>query len=119
MSVAEKHYPEIHDNLSSAKSPQQIFGAIAKNYFAQKIGVKRKDLVVVSVMPCVAKKSEAARTEFSKGGDPDVNISITTRELSRMIRFANIDFTALEESDFDKPLGESTGAGVIFGATGG
>ena len=115
----EKNFPELSENLSTAKSPQQMFGAIAKNYFAPKIGVDRKDLVVVSVMPCVAKKSEAARPEFAKDGDPDVNISITTRELARMIRFANIDFASLEETDFDNPLGESTGAGVIFGVTGG
>lgn len=115
----EKHFPELAPNLSTAKSPQQMFGAIAKNYFAGKMGIDRKDLIVVSVMPCVAKKSEAARPEFTKDGDPDVNISITTRELAHMIRFANMDFRSLEESDFDRPLGESTGAGVIFGATGG
>lgn len=115
----EKHFPELAPNLSTAKSPQQMFGAIAKNYFAAKMGIDRKDLTVVSVMPCVAKKSEAARPEFAVGGDPDVNISITTRELAHMIRFANMDFKNLEESDFDRPLGESTGAGVIFGATGG
>ena len=115
----EKNFPELSENLSTAKSPQQMFGAVAKNYFAPKIGVDRKDLVVVSVMPCVAKKTEAARPEFAKDGDPDVNISITTRELARMIRFANIDFASLEETDFDNPLGESTGAGVIFGVTGG
>lgn len=119
VSFMEKNFPQLSENLSTAKSPQQMFGAVAKNYFAPKIGVDRKDLVVVSVMPCVAKKSEAARPEFSKDGDPDINISITTRELARMIRFANIDFASLEESDFDSPLGESTGAGVIFGVTGG
>ena len=119
VSFMEKHFPELADNLSTAKSPQQMFGAIAKNYFAQKLGIDRKDLVVVSVMPCVAKKAEAARPEFSRDGDPDVNISITTRELAHMIRFANMDFALLEEDDFDRPLGESTGAGVIFGATGG
>lgn len=115
----EKHFPQLRENLSTAKSPQQMFGAIAKNYFAKKMGIDRKDLVVVSVMPCVAKKAEAARPEFAKEGDPDINISITTRELAHMIRFANMDFAGLEESDFDQPLGESTGAGVIFGATGG
>ena len=119
VSFMEKHFPELADNLSTAKSPQQMFGAIAKNYLAQKLGIDRKDLVVVSVMPCVAKKAEAARPEFSRDGDPDVNISITTRELAHMIRFANMDFALLEEDDFDRPLGESTGAGVIFGATGG
>lgn len=119
VSFMEKHFPELRENLSTAKSPQQMFGAVAKNYFAKKMGIDRKDLVVVSVMPCVAKKAEAARPEFSKDGDPDINISITTRELAHMIRFANMNFAELEESDFDKPLGESTGAGVIFGATGG
>lgn len=115
----EKHFPELRENLSTAKSPQQMFGAIAKNYLAPKLGVERQNFVVVSVMPCVAKKSEAARPEFSKDGDPDVNLSITTRELAHMIRFANMDFDKLAESDFDSPLGESSGAAVIFGATGG
>ena len=115
----EKHYPELLPHLSTAKSPQQMFGAVAKNYFTAQLGVDRKDLVVVSVMPCVAKKYERARPEFSKDGNPDVDIVITTRELARLIRYANIDFTHLEDSDFDAPLGESTGAGVIFGATGG
>lgn len=119
VSFMEKNFPELGDHLSTAKSPQQMFGAVAKNYFAHKLGIDRRNLVVVSVMPCVAKKSEAARPEFACDGDPDVNISITTRELARMIRFANMNFRELEESDFDHPLGESTGAGVIFGATGG
>lgn len=119
VSFMEKHFPELAENLSTAKSPQQMFGAIAKNYFAPKMEIDRKQLVVVSVMPCVAKKAEAARPEFGSGGDPDVNISITTRELAHMIRFANMDFEHLEEGEFDRPLGESTGAGVIFGATGG
>ena len=112
-------FPQFAKNLSTAKSPQQMFGAIAKSYFAEKIGIDPKRLFVVSIMPCVAKKSEAARPEFGKDGDPDVNISITTRELAHMIRFANMNFDELEESDFDRPLGESTGAGVIFGTTGG
>lgn len=119
ISFVEKHYPEILPHLSTAKSPQQMFGAIAKNFFAPKMGIDRKNFVVVSVMPCVAKKYERAREEFSKGGDPDVNISITTRELAHLIRYANINFAALEDDDFDSPLGESTGAGVIFGNTGG
>lgn len=116
---AETHYPEILPHLSSAKSPQQMFGAIAKNYFAPKMGIDRKNLVVVSVMPCVAKKYECERDEFATDGDADVNIVITTRELAHLIRFANIDFEHLPEGDFDAPLGESTGAGVIFGVTGG
>ncbi len=115
----EQHYPQLLDHLSTARSPQQMFGAIAKNYLAPKLGVKRKDLVVVSVMPCVAKKYECARPEFSTNGDPDVNISITTRELSHMIRYANIDFGKLPDEEFDVTMGESTGAGVIFGTTGG
>lgn len=119
VSFMEKNFPELADHLSTAKSPQQMFGAVAKNYFARKLGIDRRNLVVVSVMPCVAKKSEAARPEFACDGDPDVNYAITTRELARMIRFANMNFRELEESDFDRPLGESTGAGVIFGATGG
>lgn len=115
----EKHYPDMLPYLSTAKSPQQMFGAIVKNYFAPKMHVDRKDVIVVSVMPCVAKKYERARAEFSTDGIPDVDISITTRELSRLIRYANIDFAQLHDSEFDDPLGESTGAGVIFGATGG
>lgn len=116
---AETYYPEILPNLSTAKSPQQMFGAIAKNYFAPKMGIDRKDLVVVSVMPCVAKKFECQRPEFATNGDADVNISISTRELAHLIRYANIDFANLPKGDFDAPLGESTGAGVIFGVTGG
>ena len=115
----EHHFPDMLDIPSTARSPQQMFGAIAKNYLAPKLGIDRRNFIVVSVMPCVAKKSEAARPEFGKDGDPDVNISITTRELAHMIRFANMNFDELEESDFDRPLGESTGAGVIFGTTGG
>lgn len=119
VSFMEKHYPELLPHLSTAKSPQQMFGAVAKNYFAPQMGIDRNNLVVVSVMPCVAKKYERSRPEFAKDGNPDVDIVITTRELARLIRFANIDFVQLDESDFDAPLGESTGAGVIFGATGG
>jgi len=96
-----------------------MFGAIAKTYFADQLKIKREDLVVVSVMPCVAKKYEASRDEFKVDGDPDVNISITTRELAQMIKNANLKFTELPDEEFDLPLGESTGAGVIFGTTGG
>ena len=119
VSFMEQHYPDMLDNLSTARSPQQMFGAIAKNYFAPKIGVDRKDLVVVSIMPCVAKKFEWGREEFATDGDADVNYSLTTRELAHLIRYANIDFNHLEDDDFDAPLGESTGASVIFGTTGG
>jgi len=115
----EHNFPCMLDVPSTAKSPQQMFGAIAKTYFADKIKVDRKDMVVVSVMPCLAKKYEVTRPEFMVDGDPDVNISISTRELARLIKHANIDFIALPDEDFDNPLGESTGASVIFGATGG
>ena len=119
VSFVEQHFPELRDNLSTAKSPQQMFGAIAKSYFAEKLGVDRKNIVVVSIMPCLAKKYEASRPEFAVEGNPDVDISIYTRELARLIRYANINFNELPDSDFDHPLGESTGAGVIFGTTGG
>ena len=119
VSFVEQHFPELLDNLSTAKSPQQMFGAIAKSYFAEKLGVDRKRIVVVSIMPCLAKKYEASRPEFAVDGNPDVDISIYTRELARLLRYANINFAELPDSDFDRPLGESTGAGVIFGATGG
>lgn len=115
----EKNFPDLLDNLSTAKSPQQMFGPVAKNFFAKKIGVKREDMIVVSVMPCLAKKSEVARDEFKVNGDPDVNFSISTRELAHLIKQFNIDLSQLPEEDFDSPLGESTGAAVIFGATGG
>ncbi|MBN2165612.1 MAG: iron hydrogenase small subunit [Marinilabiliaceae bacterium] len=115
----EHQFPEMKEIPSSAKSPQQMFGAIAKSFFADKLNIKREDMVVVSVMPCLAKKFESTRPEFSVNGDPDVNYSISTRELAAMIRNANIDFASLPDEDFDQPLGESTGAGVIFGATGG
>lgn len=115
----EAQFPEMIDIPSTAKSPQQMFGAIAKSYFADKIGIKREHMIVVSIMPCLAKKYECSRPEFSVYGDPDVNISISTRELAQMIRNANIDFVSLPDEPFDQPLGESTGAGVIFGATGG
>jgi NADP-reducing hydrogenase subunit HndD len=115
----EHQFPEMIDIPSTAKSPQQMFGAIAKSYFAKKLDKKREDLVVVSVMPCLAKKYECTREEFSVNGDADVNVSITTRELAQLIRNANIDFASLADEEFDQPLGESTGAGVIFGTTGG
>ncbi len=115
----EHQFPELMDIPSTAKSPQQMFGAIAKSYFAEKQKVKREDLVVVSVMPCLAKKYECDRDEFAVDGNPDVDYAITTRELAGLIKLANIDFKALPDEDFDNPLGESTGAGVIFGATGG
>jgi NADP-reducing hydrogenase subunit HndD len=115
----EKQFPELKDIPSTARSPQQMFGAIAKTYFADKIGVKREDLIVVSIMPCLAKKYECQRDEFKINGDPDVNYALSTRELARLIQQANIDFMSLKDQDFDKPMGESSGAAVIFGATGG
>ena len=115
----EHNFPDLLDVPSSAKSPMQMFSAVAKNIYTKELGIDRKDLVVVSVMPCLAKKYEADREEFSKDGNYDTDIVITTRELARLIKYANINFQALEDEDFDKPLGESTGAGVIFGRTGG
>ncbi len=115
----EKHFPQLREYPSSAKSPQEMFGAIAKSYFAEKINVKREDMVCVSVMPCVAKKYETGRDEFKTNGNPEVDYSITTRELARLIKMANINFNNLEDVEFDSPLGQSTGAAVIFGATGG
>ena len=96
-----------------------MFGAVAKNYLAPKLGVKREDLVVVSIMPCLAKKSERAREELAVNGDSDVNYTLSTRELAHMIRQCNLNLNDMPEEDFDSPLGQSTGAAVIFGATGG
>ena len=115
----EHQFPDMKDIPSTARSPQQMFGAIAKTYFAEKLGVKREDLVVVSIMPCVAKKYECGRDEFKTNGNPDVDHAITTRELAALIKLSSIDFKSLPNEDFDNPLGESTGAGVIFGTTGG
>ena len=115
----EYYFPELKDVPSTAKSPQQMFGAVAKTYFADKIGISRKDMVVVSVMPCLAKKYECQRDEFSVDNNPDVDFSISTRELAAFIKQANIDLRNLPDEEFDAPMGESTGAGVIFGATGG
>ncbi len=115
----EEYFPDLKDVPSSAKSPQQMFGAIAKSYFAEKIKVDRENLVVVSIMPCLAKKYECQREEFSVNGNRDVDYSISTRELAAFIKQANLDLNNLEDEEFDAPLGESTGAGVIFGATGG
>ncbi len=115
----EHNFPDLLDVPSTAKSPQQMFGAIAKSYFADKIGVDRKDMIVVSVMPCLAKKYECQRDEFKVDGNPDVDYSISTRELAAFIKQANIDFLDLPDEDYDDPLGESTGAAAIFGNTGG
>lgn len=115
----ESQFIDMLDIPSTARSPQQMFGSIAKTYFADIIKVKREDLVVVSIMPCLAKKYECTRDEFKVDGNPDVDYSISTRELGQLIKQANIDFHSLPDEEFDAPLGESTGAGVIFGATGG
>ncbi|GAB1450188.1 NADH-dependent [FeFe] hydrogenase, group A6 [Draconibacterium sp.] len=115
----EHHFPDMKDIPSTARSPQQMFGSIAKTYFAEKIGVKREDLVVVSIMPCVAKKYECGRDEFKVNNNPDVDFAITTRELAALIKISNINFNTLPNEEYDNPLGESTGAGVIFGTTGG
>lgn len=115
----EHNYPEFLDNLSTAKSPMEMFGAVLKNFYAKKMGLKPEDVYVVAVMPCTSKKFEAAREEMNTTGGKDIDVSITTRELARMIKSCGIDFKNLEEEAFDQPFGEATGAGVIFGATGG
>jgi NADH-quinone oxidoreductase subunit G len=115
----EHQFKDLMHIPSSCKSPQQMFGAIAKTYYAEKMGIKAEDMIVVSVMPCLAKKYESAREEFKASGVRDVDIVISTRELAAMIKEAGIAFDHLEDSQYDDPLGESTGAAVIFGATGG
>ncbi|NLB89946.1 MAG: 4Fe-4S binding protein [Clostridiales bacterium] len=115
----EHYYPEFIPNLSSCKSPHQMLGALIKSYYAQKANIPVEDIRVVSVMPCTAKKFEADRPEMAGTGYPDVDAVVTTRELGRMIKEAGIEFVKLEESEFDNLLGESSGAAVIFGATGG
>lgn len=115
----EQQFSDMIDIPSSCKSPHEMFGAVAKSYLCEKLNVKPENICVVSVMPCVAKKFESARPELEKNGHSDVDIVITTRELAAMIKEAGIDFVGLEDQEFDNPLGESTGAGAIFGATGG
>ena len=115
----EFYYPDMIGHLSSCKSPQQMAGAIIKTYYADKMGIDPKDIFVVSVMPCTAKKFEIGREDQDAAGVPDTDVSITTRELARMIERAGIKFTILPDEEFDSPLGEDTGAAVIFGATGG
>jgi len=115
----EHNYPDLLEYPSTSRSPAQMFGSIAKTYWAEKMGIPREKIVVVSIMPCLAKKYECGRDEFKTNGNPDVDYSISTRELARLIKRANIDFARLPDSDFDSPMGESTGAGAIFGATGG
>ncbi len=115
----EHNFPEFLDNLSSCKSPHEMFGAVLKSYYAEKMGIDPAKIFVVSIMPCTAKKFESQRPELASTGYPDVDVVLTTRELARMIREAGIDFTELPERHFDDPMGEATGAAVIFGATGG
>ncbi|NLY53338.1 MAG: 4Fe-4S binding protein [Firmicutes bacterium] len=116
----EHYYPDLLDHLSTCKSPHQMLGALAKSYYAEAIGVKPEDIVVVSIMPCTAKKFERTRPELvGEHGLADVDFVLTTRELARMIKQAGLDFGQLPDDSFDSPLGLSTGAAVIFGATGG
>lgn len=116
---AEQYYPEMLPNISTCRSPQQMFGSYAKDKLSKDLGISREDLVVVSIMPCTAKKFEANRDEFKVDDNPDVDYVITTKELSLMIKESGIDFENLELGSFDMPFGFSTGAGVIFGASGG
>lgn len=116
---AEYYYPDLLDHLSSCKSPQQMFGGILKTYYAEKNGIDPKDIVSVSIMPCTAKKFEVGREDQAAAGVADVDIALTTRELARMIDRAGIKFPYLPDEEFDSPMGEDTGAAVIFGATGG
>ena len=115
----EHYYPEFTENLSTCKSPQQMFGAVAKTYYAEKMGWKPEDIYFVSAIPCTAKKFEVGRPGQSAAGVPDVDVAITTRELGRMIQKAGIDFKALDDEKFDNPFDIGSGAGAIFGATGG
>lgn len=115
----EHFYPAYLDHLSTCKSPQQMFGALAKTYYAEKAGLDPKDIYVVSIMPCTAKKFECGRPEMSASGYPDVDAVLTTRELGKMLRQAGIDFNQLPDEEYDDPFGITTGAGVIFGASGG
>jgi len=115
----ENDYPDLREYPSTCKSPAQMLGAVLKTYWAQRMGIPRDKLVVVSVMPCLSKKYECARDEFITDGNPDVDYSITTIELADLIKRLNIDFNRLHDGEFDAPLGDSTGAGAIFGTTGG
>ncbi|NLL56209.1 MAG: 2Fe-2S iron-sulfur cluster binding domain-containing protein [Clostridiales bacterium] len=115
----EHYYPDLIENLSSCKSPQQMFGAICKTYYAEKMGIDPKNIVVVSVMPCTAKKFEKGREDQSAAGVPDIDIAITVRELAKLIKLQGIMFNELEDGEFDAPLGIASSAGLLFGATGG
>lgn len=119
INYCEKNYPDQLEHLSSCKSPHTMFGALVKSYFAEKNNIDPSKIFMVSVMPCIAKKYEITRDDMAGAGYPDVDAVITTRELARMIKQAHIDFTSLEDSVFDDPMGEATGAAAIFGTTGG
>lgn len=119
VTFVEKHHPELMEHLSTAKSPQGMFGAVVKTYYAQQMGWDPHDIVSVSVMPCTAKKFEARRPELGRDGYQDVDYVLTTRELAKLIRYEGLELKVLPESEFDSPLGTATGAGAIFGATGG
>ena len=116
---AEKNYPDLLDHLSSCKSPHQMFGGILKSYYAKRNNIDPKNIRVISVMPCVAKKYEKTRDVMEADGNRDVDAVLTTRELARMIKQHDIEFTELEDSEFDNPMGEASGAAAIFGVTGG
>ena len=115
----EHNFPEFTDNLSTAKSPMEMFGAVIKSYYAEKQNIDKESIYSVTIMPCTSKKFEAQRPEMSSSGTQDIDASLTTRELARMIREAGIKFNELPDEEFDEPFGEATGAGVIFGTTGG
>ena len=119
VNYTEKHFPECLSHLSSAKSPMSMFGAVAKTYYPAKAGIDVKDIVTVAIMPCTAKKFEAARPEMGRDGMADVDIVLTTRELIKLIKYVGLSLQNLPESEFDSPLGTGTGAGAIFGTTGG
>ncbi|HPF17064.1 MAG TPA: [FeFe] hydrogenase, group A [Thermotogota bacterium] len=116
---AEQYYPDLLTNLSSCKSPQQMFGSLSKEILTKELGISRENLVVVSIMPCTAKKFEAKRKEFSKDNNPDVDFVLTTQEAARMVKESGINFSQLQPGSFDMPFGFKTGAGVIFGTSGG
>lgn len=119
VTFVEKHHPELMEHLSTAKSPQGMFGAVVKTYYAQQMGWDPHDIVSVSVMPCTAKKFEARRPDLGRDEYQDVDYVLTTRELAKLIRYEGLELKVLPESEFDSPLGTATGAGAIFGATGG
>lgn len=116
---AEKNYPEMCKYLSSCKSPHQMFGAIIKSYYANKFNISKEKIKVISIMPCIAKKAEIARPEMNVDGIRDVDLVISTTELAEMMQRKNIDLEQLEDGDYDNPMGNATGAGAIFGVTGG